>query len=436
MFYVVMTVVGLLTLGWCVRLLKKAGQSGRVGTDPHCVACGQNVRGVESDRCPECGATLDDNGLATGRPALHAVQLPGIIVLFFAGLGVLGLGVQGIVQTDWRAELVPWLPDSNLASMAHGTGTWRQAATLELERRFVEDDLSDKERLELGTKLYPLNMATRRSVPIGESLAVDITVPTTSFSNGLGGFNSASKYKLDYRLRATQFDELPADQRDSRGGNSRGIVSYSSSYGFKVPDDLPPGTHKLRLRWTARLLPKSADELDPDAVGLAEREIEQVLPFDVLPEGETDVALVADPSLAAQIDAAIKVAVNAALPTWQQTHVELRRDRQNPYGAQISWSIQHAQLPVPIAATVHLRDSNGHEWAAAELTCNSGSLRCAHSYGTGERIDLQRFPGGPVDLILRPDPLVAAGTHDIHRIWANTIVIPGVPVTMPKAMNE
>jgi hypothetical protein len=113
--------------------------------------------------------------------------------------------------------------------------------------------------------------------------------------------------------------------------------------------------------------------------------------------------------------------------------VELRPDRDE---ARISWTINHTLLPVPIAATVHLRDRDGYEWPAARFACNSTTTQCSHGFWTNATIDLRRFPGGPVDLILRPDPLVAVGTRDIHRIWAGTIVIKAVPVTMPKPPGE
>ncbi len=40
--------------------------SRRLGDDPHCRKCGYLLHGLESQRCPECGATLSPEAIARG----------------------------------------------------------------------------------------------------------------------------------------------------------------------------------------------------------------------------------------------------------------------------------------------------------------------------------------------------------------------------------
>ena len=86
------------------------------GHDAPCVVCDQNLRGVVSDRCPECGAQLElrvgspDVRLGAWITALVGVAVPlgflailGCLMLLSAILG----GVQG--RREWIVVIVTWI---------------------------------------------------------------------------------------------------------------------------------------------------------------------------------------------------------------------------------------------------------------------------------------------------------------------------------------
>ncbi|MCG8405522.1 MAG: transposase [Phycisphaerales bacterium] len=51
--------------GWLLFTARKRGE----GDDPHCLMCGYNLTGLSSERCPECGETLDADMILKGSPS-------------------------------------------------------------------------------------------------------------------------------------------------------------------------------------------------------------------------------------------------------------------------------------------------------------------------------------------------------------------------------
>lgn len=104
-------VVGVL-LAWLVVI----GVCTRVRV-PSCGRCGYEARGLETFRCPECGADLRIAGLRTGWGHLHARgrawipcgawMLLVVIAACFAPLLHVRAPLQSVDHAEWRIEIVP-----------------------------------------------------------------------------------------------------------------------------------------------------------------------------------------------------------------------------------------------------------------------------------------------------------------------------------------
>lgn len=88
--------------------------------DTPCPGCGYNLRGLEQDRCPECGERLELRiGLAEARLAQFIGGLIGLAAgLGFHGLFLIWVGYVAAVQTFTMWEALPPLVVGVIGSSA------------------------------------------------------------------------------------------------------------------------------------------------------------------------------------------------------------------------------------------------------------------------------------------------------------------------------
>src|SRR5580658_6525765 len=100
MFIAIGSVGALLTLLAVRNILAAARQ--RQGTEPHCRRCNYLLRGLESDRCPECGSELTAANVARGsaRPWWRALR-PGAVIMFVVGMAMLAMWLGMAQNFNW-----------------------------------------------------------------------------------------------------------------------------------------------------------------------------------------------------------------------------------------------------------------------------------------------------------------------------------------------
>lgn len=119
-----------------ITLLLIAGARGRyVGGEPRCRRCGYQLTGLQSERCPECGLTLDQRNIVYGRRRYRWA----LLAIGFLLWGVWVSGQEHYLGTLGRIQWIRLMPVSTLLRNAK---TGNSAALLELVRRSTEGDVS------------------------------------------------------------------------------------------------------------------------------------------------------------------------------------------------------------------------------------------------------------------------------------------------------
>lgn len=77
--------IGTMLIAWTRR---------REGDSPYCSLCGQNVTGVTSGKCPECGGELTSERVVVGRLRFRRGPLwVGILFIFLGGMFALSVPI-------------------------------------------------------------------------------------------------------------------------------------------------------------------------------------------------------------------------------------------------------------------------------------------------------------------------------------------------------
>ncbi len=86
MLELLLLILGVILLAMGIALIYRESRR-RLGDDPHCRKCGYLLLGLESQRCPECGAILSPDAIARGasRPRWKALR-PKWLLLILLGL--------------------------------------------------------------------------------------------------------------------------------------------------------------------------------------------------------------------------------------------------------------------------------------------------------------------------------------------------------------
>ncbi len=481
--------LGLVLLGVLMIVLARRGR--RINRVPACRQCQFDLSSVlpAGTTCPECGAGLKrPQSIRIGqRKRMPIVGLLGAVLVLLPG-SLLGTGF--ILQTTntsldrykpWR--LVLWEARNGNARMV-------EAAAVEVERRQMLNLLTSDQQTEaieaamdiqadpsrpwsekfgdmveqaqVGGLLKPeqysqfienaVVLEARARAAVGSGGPIPISIKTTHIRCGqdsnISGSMTLKSAKLDGRTLKTatvQGVAIDGPWAFSESGAHIGYVNVmgtrwggiSGSAGgglgwatLELPADLPPGQYTLDLEIGLDAYSQNMQQAQNFVSSVAPQSLtathEFSLSLDVLPES-TPVRLVEPtPELDAQMVSAVTLMQGAAWFT-----------RQSANRGMLQLTMQIDKPPHPIAHDVFVRTSAG-ESKLCTLTSDpdQDAQNGAFFSGLGPQPTMTyrsvwgeaTRPSGKFDLVLRPNPSVAASTVSLDSIYNGEIVIVGVEV--------
>lgn len=456
------------------------GLRGRAIDDhPWCRACRFDVFGLDTDRCPECGATLSKPGaIRRGQRRQRRGLVVGGALLMLLGLA--GLGAAG--WADWSG--VNWQhhkPVSWLMREADLTpGPTSDAALAELGRRYDAGELSAAEvdkvvesalkhqadparpwqfawgnffeqalrdghvsddqrrRYAEGIIADPFILQVRPEVVSGSHrIAVQWTDNTLRMGDAWG---------RDYwmktwggTIRIGPLTKAFTSESGSMITSPRGAGS-STDYFTMDPeqwDKLSPGRHKVSAETDVALFENSSQDNDL-GLALAHTRVKAETQIIVLPPGRSTVTLITDPAYQQQVEDAVRLkqlttrqwSYQVGTGKWYlDLNFEITprlfsiagtgKSRTHDGVTESSVQVQ----PIDLAFDIIVR----HEGVEHPVGWMAMASDKRTSLGTGGNIDAE-LAGQSVDLILRPSVERAESSIDCFEIWGDEIVFEGVVV--------
>jgi hypothetical protein len=123
----------------------------RSGTDAYCRKCGYNLRGLQTDSCPECGNFLTSTTIVKGqRIRRNSLGVLGLSMALL-GFGSITIAVNANLRNiDWETHKpLFWL----LSNLESADSAVRDRAWPELTRRFAANELSDSDLSKLDAAI-------------------------------------------------------------------------------------------------------------------------------------------------------------------------------------------------------------------------------------------------------------------------------------------
>lgn len=446
---IIVAPLALVLLATGITLLVRGLRGVAVDDHPVCRRCRFDLVGLPktSARCSECGADLSvPHAIFAGnrrrRPGLIAA---GVVVLLPCLAGLVLLTVMTVSNVAW----IEYAPQWYVMWQARGaTAAVHDPALAELSRRLASSLMSDGQVavvVDAGLELQADRSATW--VPawgdLIESARTAGKVPDEKWHQYL---KNAPDYTLAVRPEVRRGDKLILQLRQAPsrvGKNSR--LWARTNFTCQPDSDLIARSQLAEQSSNNNTLSTFGGgsvghylSLDPALVAkaldgpknlhikvstgiyvtqpLSEKAIADVTttqdlssPWTLVPADAPTVRAVDDPSARPAVEAGIQVQELTLRfsPTYPQIMIKI------------------GKLPVPIAYRVILR-AGDREWQAGQIYAPANS---STTWGTGG--EAKGLTAGRVDVVLRPDPTVAAETVDMHDYWNGEVVIKDVAVQRP-----
>ncbi len=427
-------------IGWLLLLIGVVvctmGRHGR-RIDHHllCRACGFDLfnRPENARRCPECGAdTTRRHAFRVGNRRLNQP-------VAFAGTALAGLavGLLTLAAARWasQADWIAWTPMGVLRSEVVATASPARARVAdELLRRLHAGRGSDRE-VSLLVDALLARQGTRDWCPAWGDLVQGAIIEGRASPAQIDRYVQqmvAVTFELRPRMRAG--DPLPvALICNFRGGSELGPlagalvrpqitlalkggptwhlkvagqsldpavpmpISFAAAIDPSGPS-IAPGGHLAHLECTLTLLPQRA--------GINEVRIHRAadLGFQVLPPGASSVEVVENPELAGAMNNAVRL---MAGDHWE--------------GDRLGY-LTMADPPMPVAFRV-LIEQNHNQWLVGRFITRPNAFARIPLLVSGMK---QKPVPGRIQVLLVPDPDLAAGTTSILQVWGGTLRVEGI----------
>lgn len=414
------------------------GRQRRVGTNPHCRRCNYLLHGINSERCPECGAMLSPAAIAYGEQ--HRRRAPLVLGFTLLALWIVFAwgGLNRLRSIDWYHHKPTYFVLKDLSSnqvavaMRAWTGLTRREtegslptasheklesfaldeqgraaspfslldmATINyLGNRLSAGDLTDEQRTKLFEQSIRMHLRIRSKVIAGDA------IPYLAEHDGLAPSNMDDWTKL--AMDGAEIDGKHVD------GNMGGYAAWGGSGTGTFGSSLiyrTPGKHRIALTFkietcrgpmdsvaNSKLLYQSTRTLSGQFEVLANK-----------PDGL--IQAISDPKLTGAMKAAI-------VP--ESFHF-------NPHGGNLSGPIHLLAPPANVALDVYVK-YGGAEHQLGTVTCLAGANIYDSISGN--------LPGpvpAMVELILRPSERAARMTADEYSFWNQELTFPNIPVAQP-----
>jgi hypothetical protein len=411
-----------------------AGRKRRIGTSPHCRKCNYLLHGLESHRCPECGAVLAPAAIVHGeRRRRRAASVAGWLILLLPWSLYLTASLRHVnwyhykptyfVMRDLnsgqsQAPLTAWqelmrrdakgslsastrndLVNFALAgqSAAVGTGSVMDVLVINyLGSRWKAGDLPQGQKTRFFQQILRLRLAVRSKVIAGD------TVPYVVFWNGFGPHNGylwmkSSMMRADIDGKWAQGPPGPWDSH--RPSSFSGMGPFSSGSEAACPPTL--GLHNMSFTARVEVFNRPLDHPGETLVYRDERTMRGS--FEVLPTQPANfIQAIVDPSAAPAI-------VPGSFVFSAKDHF-------------ILGDLQVTSVPANLAFDVFLRYGGTEHWLE-NWTCRA---HYQPQYGVGG--DISTTPPEMVDVILRPSEKAARETLDLYSYWNRELVFPNIRV--------
>ncbi len=422
--------LALMVLG--VKLLRRGWWPGRMGEEPHCRGCEYSLRGIASERCPECGLVLSEENIAIGRrerrPGIAGAGA-GILLLELVVVGTVVWQVTSdvdwyrwkptfLVMRDLRAGSTQAMSELNrreadgslsskyeqqidemaLAQQATTSTAWVTAQMIGfLEKQYVAGHLSEAQKKKFGQQCATLALRVRPVVVQGDSVPYRVDEGARIVDPG-------------FVLRVTSHGHGTLDGKAfSEGGSgsnmSTGLGSGGSSGSSIRCEQI--GKHQLCVSPHVELLQGNFNTntvvYQEDRKLTADFEVQAKSPANAF-------KLIDDPSLGPQLRAAIvpvKFTLNAQ--GWLECDLNI------------------TSLPVNVAFDVFAR-TGGHEHKITTLTCNKGTTMQYGLGGSEQKLAGTTQPA-TIDLIFRSNEKIGRESIDQTECWKGELVYRDVAVT-------
>jgi hypothetical protein len=426
-----------------VVLMRRGFWPRRMGSQPHCRACDYLLIGIDSEKCPECGAPLTKPNIVHGQQQRRpGVGWSGAILLLF-GLAIMGsLAAVGFANVYWyhfkptflvmrdlnsaslntsidaidelsRRDRVGSL-SSNYEQRLIATGLAQQvtggqglltAKLVEfLESQYLAGHLTDAQKTQWGQQSLILSFRVRPIVVLGNFVTFQIAENSRVSGQGF------------YVKMLDDGGEIDIDGKKVLGSGSgssamSGLGSGGSSGNSVLCRDL--GKHQLTVVThvelhqgnfgTNNIIYQEARKLTAD--------------FEVVAQAPPeDFKLINDPKLAGPIQASIQPS-QFSLGALDRVRLQAK--------------LKLTSVPANIAFDVIVRFA-GHDYNIGSITCKRGAGTEWSIAGSVVGASAITQPT-TVDLILRSSEKVGRQTVDQHDAWDGELVYPNVAVSIDQS---
>lgn len=415
------------------------GRQRRVGNNPHCRRCNYLLHGINSDRCPECGAMLSPAAIAYGERCRRRAPLVVGFTILALWIAFAWGGLNRLQSVDWYHYKPTFLvlKDLNSAQTTAALRAWN-----ELTRRESQGSLSTANRGKLVTFALANQAVAKAPFSMLDTATIDyvgsrLSAGQLTEEQKTSLFDRSIRLQLHVRSKVIAGDPVPylVDHSGLAPGNADlwtklamdgaeidgkhvagNTGSYSAWSGLSAGTFgssliyATPGKHHIGLTFKIEIYQGPMDSVANSKL-LYQSKRTVTGQFEELSDKPAGlIQALSDPKLASAVKAAI-------VP--ESFHF-------NPHSGNFSGTIHVRTPPTNLAFDVCVR-YGGADHPLGSVTCLAGTANLFESVsGTA--------PGpvpAAVDVILRPSEQDARMTADEYSFWDQELTFPNISVAQP-----